>query len=207
MIKIYSNNSNSEIVSNFIRRRKKDLKSVFGSKCCLCGFSEVQNALEFHHVVPQEKSFNISGHISQTKSLKCQLEELKKCILVCANCHRGIHCGIYAIPSDWQKYYDDNIAQNLLSKLDKKTYYCHRCGAEISHGAKYCVACSNLVARTCERPNREALKQKIRSTTFVDIATQYGVSDNAIRKWCKCYGLPSTKKEIESFSDEEWEKI
>lgn len=59
---MYSKNSNSETVVNFIKRRKSDLRSIFHSRCCLCGFNEVQEALEFHHVDPKEKEFNISGH-------------------------------------------------------------------------------------------------------------------------------------------------
>jgi hypothetical protein len=35
----------------------------------------------------------------------------------------------------------------------------------------------------------------------------YGVSDNAIRKWCVSEKLPKTKKEIKAYSDKEWEKI
>ena len=35
----------------------------------------------------------------------------------------------------------------------------------------------------------------------------YNVSDNAIRKWCKTDNLPSTKKEINFYSNEEWDKI
>jgi uncharacterized protein YjcR len=31
------------------------------------------------------------------------------------------------------------------------------------------------------------------------IGEQYGVSDNAVRKWCKHYNIPSTKKEIKKY--------
>lgn len=58
---MYSKNSNSQDVVNFIRRRKANLKKVFHSKCCLCGFDEVQEALEFHHVEPNTKEFAICG--------------------------------------------------------------------------------------------------------------------------------------------------
>ena len=30
----------------------------------------------------------------------------------------------------------------------------------------------------------------------------YGVTDNAIRKWCKNMGLPSTKKELKLYNHE-----
>jgi hypothetical protein len=33
----------------------------------------------------------------------------------------------------------------------------------------------------------------------------YGVTDNAIRKWCKAYGLPSKKSEIILVQD--WSEI
>ena len=35
----------------------------------------------------------------------------------------------------------------------------------------------------------------------------YGVSDNAIRKWCDSENLPRKSKEIKSYSDEEWDLI
>lgn len=47
----------------------------------------------------------------------------------------------------------------------------------------------------------------IRTDSFVSIGKKYCVSDNAIRKWCKTYNLPSKKSEINNYSDEEWEKI
>lgn len=50
---------NSEYVITCIQKRKRDLRSIFHSKCCLCGFEEVQEALEFHHVNPAEKEFSI----------------------------------------------------------------------------------------------------------------------------------------------------
>ena len=53
--------------------------------------------------------------------------------------------------------------------------------------------------------SRKVLKEKIRTYSFVDIGKEYGVSDTAIKKWCIKYNLPSKKKDIKQFSDEEWE--
>ncbi len=208
---MYSQNSNSENVVNFIKRRKNNLRKVFHSKCCLCGFDEVQEALEFHHVNEDEKEFGISGSHNQTKALAAQLEELKKCILVCANCHRGIHQGIYQVPENWQELYDNEVAEQLLQDLEDlkihKKYYCQECGKEISKGSNYCVECGHKAQRICERPDRETLKQLIREKPFTQIAYQYGVTDNAIKKWCDAENLPRKKKDIKSYSDEEWELI
>lgn len=54
---------------------------------------------------------------------------------------------------------------------------------------------------------REELKKLIRTVPFTTIGTQYGMSDNAIRKWCDKFNLPRKKSEILSYSNEEWEKI
>lgn len=208
---MYSQNSNSKDVVNFIRRRKADLKSVFHSRCCLCGFSEVQRALEFHHVNPEEKSFSISNSKNQTLALEKQLKEMKKCVLICANCHRGVHDNIYKIPTNWQDFYDDKIAQQLLKKLQQvkthKIYYCKNCGKEISKNSTYCIDCKNIQQRTCERPSRKELKYMVRTLPFTQIAKQFGVTDNAIRKWCDVEKIPRKKAIINQFSDEEWEKI
>ena len=70
--------------------------------------------------------------------------------------------------------------------------------------AKRCIECSAKKSRIIERPNREELKKMIRSTPFTHIAKKYGVSDNAIRKWCIAEHLPSKVSEIKNISDEDW---
>lgn len=204
--------SNSQNVVNFIKRRKSNLIKVFNSQCCICGFNSFQEALEFHHVNPEEKSFGITDGTSATKALEKQLEEMKKCILVCANCHRGIHAGHIQIPKNYKDLYCEEVAQSLLTDLEQiktgKKHYCQRCGKEIAtKEASYCVDCWNITKRKVDRPTREELKQLIRTTPFTVIASQYGVTDNAIRKWCDSYNLPRKVADIKYFSVQEWEKI
>lgn len=76
-----------------VTRRRKRLKELSieykGGKCEICGYDKCVEALEFHHLDPNEKEFNIS--IANVKSWENIKKELDKCILVCANCHREIH--------------------------------------------------------------------------------------------------------------------
>jgi len=58
--------------------------------CCLCGYNKCIDALEFHHVVPENKNFNISMG-NMTRSAATIINEFHKCMLLCANCHRIIH--------------------------------------------------------------------------------------------------------------------
>lgn len=206
-----SNSNNSQNVINCVKRRKYNLKRIFGLKCCICGFDEFEEALEFHHVDEKNKSFGISDSFSTTKSLEAQLEETKKCILVCANCHRGIHAGVKQVPNNWQSFYNEEIAQELLEEKQNlrtnKVKHCQRCGKIIDRQATYCVDCFNLIQRKVDRPSREELKTMIRTMPFTHIAKKFGVSDNAIRKWCIAENLPKKKTEINKFSDEEWENL
>ena len=64
-----------------------------GSKCQICGYRKCREALEFHHLNISEKDFGISDK-GYTRSWEKIREELDKCLLVCANCHREIHSGL-----------------------------------------------------------------------------------------------------------------
>ena len=67
-----------------------------------------------------------------------------------------------------------------------------------------CKTCSNKNQQIVDRPSREELKKLIRKKPFTTIGKEYGVSDNAIRNWCKIYNLPYKKSEIKKINDTEW---
>ena len=90
---------------------------------------------------------------------------------------------------------------------------CANCGQTISYGAVLCKQCSikekkdSYGTSAKSHITRDELKSKIRTQSFLSIGAEYHVSDTAIRKWCDVYNLPCKKKDIKSYSDEEWEKI
>jgi hypothetical protein len=47
--------------------------------------------LEFHHLDPKQKDFNISSKINGSCSIEKIKKEISKCICVCSNCHKDIH--------------------------------------------------------------------------------------------------------------------
>lgn len=70
------------------------IKEIRGGKCERCGYNTCMKALEFHHLDPDKKDFTISNDHFK---LKDAIEESKKCILICANCHRELHDNMWNI--------------------------------------------------------------------------------------------------------------
>jgi transposase len=81
------------------RRRtiKRKLVEEAGGQCLICGYDRCQQVLEFHHLDPDLKEFQLS-HNGATRSLARSRAEARKCILLCANCHREVEAGIAALP-------------------------------------------------------------------------------------------------------------
>ena len=75
-------------------KKRKELKAkaiqYLGGKCQKCGYDKCSGALEFHHKNRNEKDKAIHELLDKPNWEKLE-KELKKCVLVCANCHREIH--------------------------------------------------------------------------------------------------------------------
>ena len=199
----------AKATSDYRRRRKLNLIKVLGGKCQICGFDAFPDALEFHHEDPNKKDYGIATK-GTCRKLETDLEEVKKCFLLCSNCHKGVHCGYYENPKE--HIFNELFAQELIEQRNELSVrhdnYCINCGEKIDRGAVRCVECARKERRIVKnRPTREELKQLIRTLPFTKIGEKYGVNGNSIRGWCIAEHLPKTKKEIKSYSDEEWEKI
>ena len=62
---------------------------------------------------------------------------------------------------------------NKVNIISNNNNYCVDCGKIIDARATRCQECNALSQRTVKRPNRETLKELIRTTPFVKIAKQY----------------------------------
>ena len=83
-----------------VQRRRNKIKEMSieykGGSCKNCGYNKCKNALEFHHLDKTEKSFAISqkGH---TRSWEVVKKELDKCVMLCSNCHKELHAGLFEL--------------------------------------------------------------------------------------------------------------
>ena len=67
--------------------KMKYLKELLGNCCSTCGYNKEPKILQFHHL--RDKKFNLSS--SKSRKLERDLEEIKKCVLLCPNCHWELH--------------------------------------------------------------------------------------------------------------------
>ena len=83
-----------------VTRRKQKIKRLLveeaGECCAVCGYDRCIINLSFHHVDPSTKSFSLASNT--TKSIAAYRDEVKKCVLVCANCHGEIETGLIPSP-------------------------------------------------------------------------------------------------------------
>lgn len=146
-------------------------------KCEHCGISEWNG-----------KPISLQLHHKDGDHSNQLLENLE---ILCPNCH--------------------SQTKNFAGKSRKKRQIrrCIDCGKPIDRRALRCRACKNkfLSSREVKQITREDLKSLIRTTPFTKIGEMYGVSDNAVRKWCRKYNLPTHSQDIKAYSDEEWENI
>lgn len=79
---------NSCAVSKRRWKSKIELITKLGNKCNKCGYTGHPGAFHFHHIDPKTKLHEVNGNKLLTKD---RWNEIKKCELLCANCHQIEH--------------------------------------------------------------------------------------------------------------------
>lgn len=90
-----------EALIKAVAKRRKKIKVMAieykGNKCQICGYAKCVSALELHHINKADKSFGIRDK-GYTRSWEKVKQEIDKCVLLCANCHREVAAGMTEIP-------------------------------------------------------------------------------------------------------------
>ena len=79
-----------------VRDGMVELKRLAGGRCSVCGYDKCLYALDFHHLDPRKKDNSVCN-LLRSKSIKAAAAESKKCVLLCANCHRELHDGLITL--------------------------------------------------------------------------------------------------------------
>lgn len=73
-----------------------DLINQMRRPCVVCGESE-KVCIDFHHLDPSKKDFAIGSIVRTGLSRQKILSEIRKCVCLCANCHRKVHAGLVLV--------------------------------------------------------------------------------------------------------------
>ena len=83
-----------EYLIKAVQKRRRKVREMaieyLGGRCTRCSYDRCAEALEIHHLESSDKDFGISDK-GYTRSWNRVREELRKCELLCANCHREVH--------------------------------------------------------------------------------------------------------------------
>lgn len=95
----------------------------------------------------------------------------------------------------FHKNIKSNLTQDILLSLIyiiNAESFC-KCGKVKTKKSKSCINCHSISQRLHPRPEKEELKKLIKTTSILQIAKKFNVSDNAIRRWCNSYSLKLKK--------------
>ena len=77
----------------YVMKRRDEKKQIlvehFGNVCQDCKRSFPPCCYDFHHIDPSTKCFEIAPRLDG--NLNTIMEEAKKCVMICSNCHRIRH--------------------------------------------------------------------------------------------------------------------
>ena len=209
--------SNYRHLKNSRIRLKEKLVEYKGGKCEICGYDKCITALEFHHLNPEEKKFGIGNN--DILSFERNKQEADKCILVCANCHREIHYRESLLKQKEVEEKEKEIFKEILQNRNKygnikiKDSYKYLSDAGILEDIKNNISRKEIFKKyhinnrtfkkfleennikyskrkiVPNKPNKEELIELLKTNSKSSIGRMFGVSYNAVAKWCKNFDI------------------
>ena len=145
---------NTERFKKWRQRWKEALVHASGGRCQIltCGYSRCINAMEFHHIDPNEKDFGL-GTLRSSPTMNDAIEaELLKCIMICSNCHKEIHADLIEIPEEYHRFDRIKYQTYLDAKNENKIDMRNRLNVENFNSAvlKYDTLKDVRIALRCD---------------------------------------------------------
>lgn len=182
-----------------------------------CNRARVKRNIIAQNLIPYQCAMcgNTGEWMGETLTLQldhingvCNDNRIENLRFLCPNCHSitDTYCGknIKVNKNDSvvkiQKRCTYANHNGVKKQWHKKTNQCKMCGAPILDTSTYCKYCYNIAQRkVANRPSADELVQMIVDNGLSYTARVYHVCPEAIKKWCKMYGLPDNKKDLISF--------
>ena len=163
---------------------KARIIEIMGKCCQICFYNKSNSALELHHIDPSKKELSFGQIRANPRSWTLIFDELLKCILLCANCHREIHDGTSTLPQTYVK--PDESFRNYKS-VPVRRDNCPVCGSDKLKVNRTCsFKCSATIRSKLDWSSinlRDLLEKH--NFNFCAVGRLLNVSDNAVRKHYK----------------------
>jgi len=174
------------------KKTREYLAVAFGGACTICGYNKTIAALDYHHLDPTQKDKMLCVAMRNGYAWSRIVEEARKCTIVCSRCHREIHAGVTELPENYARF-NEKYADVIKLKTCEFDA-CPICGTEKNKRQKFCSAgCASDSQKRFE-VSKEELEALVAEKTYKEIGEMFGVSDKAIVKRCKSYGITLVKR-------------
>ena len=117
--------SSQKVIDWRIRTKARIVESM-GGKCEICGYFKCNAALELHHLDPSKKQLSFAGIRANPKAWKTIVNELRKCVLLCSNCHKEVEAGFVSIENKKyfiEEYKDPSFFNNPETKINQYAHF------------------------------------------------------------------------------------
>lgn len=186
----------SDQVKAWRKRTKERIIESMGGKCQCCGYNKCPDVFDVHHLDPQQKDFSLSQIRASPKKWEIICAELRKCILLCANCHREIHAGARSLPHKFARFDETFLDYRRVERIEKGLLDpCPICNALKPHWNRSCsLSCSSKLRGKVDWGAVDLQSMFEQGMNYCSIGRKLGISDNAVRKRAKKLGLKPVPK-------------
>jgi hypothetical protein len=175
---------NSDHVKRWREATKQRIVDSMGGCCQICGYSRCFKSLDLHHKNSAEKEFGMGAIRGNPKSWVKIVVELRKCVLLCRNCHGEFHAGVVKIPVTAQSF-NEEYADYLTKQREKLWNECPVCGKRKMTQRIYCShSCSGIGGGKVDWKIVD-LEELLKTQSKVQVADDLGISETAVRKRLK----------------------
>ena len=129
-------------VKDWRRKTKARIIEAMGGKCVSCDYNRYQEVFDLHHLNPLKKNFSFGSIRANPKAWSTIVIELRKCVLLCANCHREVEAGYKTVENI--QYFNEQYVNPFHFNRGLKPYksrICKSCKEEYDPTGstqKYC---------------------------------------------------------------------
>jgi hypothetical protein len=171
-------NNSAEAVKRWRKNTKTKMVEAMGGACQCCGYNACTEALAFHHIDPTVKDMGFGDTRANPKKWEKIVEELRKCILVCHNCHSEIHARIRKLPKTYSKFNEEYANWRKIEEHDN----CPVCNKEKPVKQKFCShKCAQTNSRKVDWDSIDLL-DLLKNYKISELEEMLGISNAAIYK-------------------------